>query len=43
MTSHPEYNHETNGTEVAATFGEAIRGKIGQFLALRPGIAVPCF
>lgn len=29
MTSHPEFNAKTTGTEVAAAFGKEIKGKNG--------------
>jgi len=37
MTSNPEYNDKTNGSEVAAAYGDAIKGRVGTLrLSLHP-------
>ena len=30
VTSHPEFGHGTNGTQVAEAFSDSIRGKNGE-------------
>lgn len=32
MTSNPEFNRETTGTEAAKALGASIKGKIGSWL-----------